>query len=732
MTHRLATAAFSGAIFVGSFLLFVLEPMVAKMLLPRLGGSPMVWNTCVVFFQALLLGGYFLAHVMQRARWPTGVVVFLGLAAMAGATLPVSFPRQPPVPGSPVVWLFAELGRSLGLVFLVLSAAAPTLQMWFARSAADRARDPYFLYAASNAGSFIALLAYPTLVEPRLLLIDQRRLWTAGYVAFVAILVCCAWMAKPGGRSAFERSVMGIDLPPLKLPATTRLAWFALAFIPSSLMLGVTTYLSTDVAAVPLIWIAPLALYLLTFILAFGGRSAYLTLSSTQRVPVLVTAVVFLISASVLLPITLNIVLHLAAFFAVSLACHGMLAARRPPARQLTTFYLHVSAGGVAGGLFNVLLAPLLFDTALEYPLILIVAVALRMFVRETRSSEPDAIREDLRAATLHAIAIGIALFAVLYFGLPGRLSAVVVGLGAVYGFSQSKRPLRFTLVVASLFVASLLLPTKYGRVVHAERTFFGTYHISISDNERYRSLYHGTTLHGMQSLDPAAAGEPLTYYHRQGPFGQAFDALPAARGAAKIAVIGLGVGSLAAYAQPNQHFSFFEIDPAVERIARDTNHFSFLARCGVACTVVLGDARLSLSRLETRYGLIVLDAFSSDAIPVHLLTSEALAEYLAHLENGGILMFHVSNRYLDLRPLLAGLSATHHLTALEQLQALGPAASEKGRAESHWVTMSQDTEALGPLFADQRWTPIDAAAPNAIAWTDEYSNILSVLRPWR
>jgi len=714
--------------FIGAFLMFALEPMVAKMLLPTLGGTPMVWNTCVVFFQGALLGGYTVAHILRRLTTARAATALLALAVLAGATLPIAFPRPSQDIQHATTWLLGQLVVSLGPVFLVLAAAGPSLQTWFSRTGAAGADNPYVLYAASNAGSFAALLAYPALIEPTFTLASQRTLWAVGYALLVVTLGVSAWMAA---RTMSSRSAHPAEATALTAQAPSareRAIWFALAFIPSSVMLGVTTFISTDVAAVPLLWIAPLTIYLLTFVLAFSGRGSRLTQAASQRLALPLSAVLFLMVAGLGFPIGPTVALHFITFFAVAMACHGMLAARRPRAERLTEFYLWIGGAGVAGGLFNTLVAPVLFPTAVEYPLMLICAAAAPALAG-SRVTAKEALR-IARDAVVLGIVAGVVLIGAAYWQLAAGASALVAGIGTLVAFSRKRSPLGFASALAALYIASSVLPARGARTLETSRTFFGIYHV-IADTRGYHSLYHGSTRHGMQAVRPPT-NEPLSYYHHSGPFGQAFTMLPVMSSTPRVAVIGLGAGGLAAYAQPRQHWVFFEIDPEVERIARQADYFTYLQQCGGRCSVTIGDARLSLSRQpDARFGLIVLDAFSSDAIPVHLVTAEAMDEYLAHLDDDGVMMFHISNRYLDLQPLLEGLSAHSGLTAFGQLQVVAQTGNDD-RTTTQWVALARNPGSLEPLARDQRWTRLDTSRPTNLVWTDDYSNILSVLRTWR
>jgi hypothetical protein len=725
-------ALFGTTLFASAFLLFLLEPMIAKMVLPVLGGTPMVWNTCVLFFQITLLAGYAWAHGStawlpgRRHAYAYAVILAVPLLALPFALRGAA---DPPSSTTPVLWLLGVLVRSIGLPFFALSTSASLLQNLFSRTGHRSARDPYFLYAASNVGSLLALLAYPTLVEPNMTLADQTRVWALGYFAFVLLAVACVAVSvrlnqrtpAPAEETSVEPAERGAGET---LSWARRLRWMTLALIPSSLMLAVTTYLATDIAAVPLMWVLPLALYLLTFVAAFGSRAAWWRRVADRRLPLLLVALIVFIVVHVTGPGWLVVPVHVTAFALSALLCHCELARDRPGPARLTEFYFWMSFGGMLGGLFNTLVAPVVFSSIVEYP----VALLAVSFLRRGEAAATTRTARAFDMLTPPAIAaLTVALVVAVHrAGGSPRLAFFLPG---ILVFSQMKRPMRFAASLSALLLAGWLTPNANadGAVLHRERTFFGVYRVSIDQSGHYRSLFHGTTLHGMQSLDPQRRGESLTYFHRTGPFGQAFDRLPHASRAANVAVVGLGVGTLATYARPDQRWTFYEIDPAVERIARAPGGFTYLQDCGDRCTVVLGDARLSLARESgPQYGLLVLDAFSSDSIPVHLITSEAIELYLSRLAPDGAIAFHISNRHLALAPVLGRLAAAHGLVALEQKEWVGPDVREDGKTSSNWVLMARRRSDLGLLVDDQRWAPPAVPADTPL-WTDGFSNILGV-----
>jgi hypothetical protein len=470
-----------------------------------------------------------------------------------------------------------------------------------------------------------------------------------------------------------------------------------------------------------MLWVAPLAIYLLTFILAFGrGRDRALGLAD-RFLPPLLLAVSVALMLRTQLKIAPALLVHLVPFLAAATLCHGILAKDRPSSRHLTEFYFWLALGGMVGGLFNTLAAPLLFSRIVEYPL----ALAAVACLRPSRSQKESGSALDW---ILPLAAAGVA--GAVLFGQVVGTQSIVVGsaMVVVVLITLARRHERRTLAaVAGIFLVASPWVKKPGeQVLHAERTFFGAYRVSEEPASRTRSLAHGTTLHGMQYVQGDRRGEPLTYYHRNGPLGRLLATVPQLKQPGEVAAIGLGIGTLAAYARPGQHWTFFEIDPAIERIARDDRFFTFLKDCDSRCSVVIGDARLSLTeRRDARYQLIVLDAFSSDAIPMHLLTQEAVALYLSRLEPHGIMAFHVSNRHLDLGPVVGRLAADSGLIAMPLRDQRGPAWPSE-RAPSAWVMVARSADDLRALTGSRTWSPPPVG--DAPLWTDDFSNILQVL----
>jgi hypothetical protein len=681
---------FALAVFLAAAELFLLEPMLAKMLLPRFGGAPAVWTTSVLFFQVVLLAAYGYAHlVTTRLQYRHQVILHVALLVLSLALLPIALPDRyaPTASDQPAVVLLVTLAISAGLPFFVISSTAPLLQRWFADAGHRDAGDPYYLYAASNAGSLVGLFVYPLLFEPRLTLSTQSTMWMVGYCVVLVLVVGCArqcWRTEPAAAP------LKSSPPEQPLDTWTRVRWMALAFTPASLMLGCTSFLSGDVAAVPLLWIGPLALYLLSFIFAFSQRTpAWLHRAMICALPV---ALLCQLAREGTVHLATLVTMHLATLFVAAMVCHGELARTRPSSRRLTEFYLWIAFGGALGSCFNALVAPVVFSWPLEYPL----ALALAAFL--------------LPPLFPHA-----------------RRPAFVTANRVV--------PLALGCAVAGIFLWKHYQFVESAHVVHEERTFFGVHRIVRGSEGKTHTLMHGSVRHGMQiqSDDSRQRRLPMLYYFPSGPIGQVFFAFRDSPRTSRTAVIGLGVGSLASYAEAGQEFTFYEIDPAVARIARDTRYFTYLVDAearGTKIDVVLGDARLSLQRAEDRrYSMIVLDAFSGDAIPAHLLTREAVELYKEHLDDDGVLALHITNDYLELEPVVAGFAADQQLVGLIQRDTSPtPEDGRRGKTGSVWVVLARERDHFGKLNDWKQWKQLRPSR-DSILWRDDYTNLVPILR---
>jgi hypothetical protein len=747
---RVTLAAFAAAILAGAFLVFIVQPLAAKLLLPRFGGSPAVWTTSLLFFQAALLVGYGWAHLTTSRLGRRGQpVAQIALLMVALVVLPIALPAwtTPPTDMEPAVWLLLVLAAAVGLPYVAVTTASPVLQRWFSWTDHPFSADPYFLYAAGNIGSLGGLLAYPFLVEPNLSVADQAAMWTAGYVLFVVLTVAAMVLLARHGRPTTTAPTVAastasttvsddagstVEEAPAELEDAAptmrrRLSWIAMAFVPSSLMLGVTTFITADLAAVPLLWVLPLSLYLLTFILAFSPRNPLTPRLMALLLPVAVVALSAALVGAIDLSTGALVALDLGVFFVAAMLAHGRLAADRPGPSRLTEFYFLLALGGALGGVFNALLAPVLFDTVIEYPL----AIVLALFLRPARPAT-DA-RAERRARLLDlvvptAVLVGTLVALVLasrVLGIGGEgLSLVLSGI-AVGLLVLVRRPVRFALSIGVI----LLLPLVVGQgTVTVERSFYGVNR--VEDHGDLRLLIHGTTNHGGQHLDEARAREPLTYYHRSGPFGRTLEAYRALHpGPIRFGVIGLGAGGIAAYARPGDEITFFEIDPAVVRIAQDPALFTYLSGAPEPVRVVVGDGRLTLTAEPDRsLDVLILDAFSGDAPPAHLLTLEALGLYESKIAPGGLLLANVSNRYLDLPAVMETGLAAMSLEAFvpEDPEPDVPSVPEK--EPSVWIADSPDPDTIATLRDVVPGRDIEPRA-GLRTWTDDFSDLVSVIR---
>ena len=724
----LAPALYAATLFASALLLFVVQPMFAKMVLPRLGGSPSVWSVAMVFFQAALLAGYGYAHLLARRLAPkNAALVHLGVLAAAALTLPIGIAagfEAPPL-SRVELWLVGLFVASIGLPFVALSASAPLLQNWFAASGHPQADNPYVLYAASNLGSFAALIAYPFLIEPLLPLGAQARFWSIGFAALVPGIAIAALFVARGAIVAPMRAEAS---PPTTIGE--RLRWAALAAAPSGLVIAVTAFLTTDIAAAPFLWVVPLALYLLTFVAVFRDKP-WLSHHAVVRLAPLAVAPVAVTLLGVIKPHWLvSIAFNLLAFVLLTFLCHGELYRRRPAPAHLTEFYLWVSLGGVIGGAFAGLAAPYLFNNIYEYPIL--VVAALLALPGMFAGGLPAIVRQTwpVLAAVTGVVAARIAFGGQLPAGTDIACKVATVLLVAFIFLRRSQPAYVLALVVLSFVFTGAWTPG-LDRIELA-RSFFGVHQVIDTADGRYRVLMHGTTIHGAthlrneQGFEITGRPEPLTYYYFGGPISEGITATRHARGTfEKVAVVGLGAGSLACHRQPEETWTFYEIDPEVVRIARNPAMFRFLSACAATAPIVLGDARLTLAAAPERYDLIVLDAFSSDAIPVHLLTREAFAIYRTRLSPRGTLVIHISNRHLDLAPVVAAGAQAEGMIAFLKQDGLGQQLTADFKANSIAMVVARAPADAGDLLA-RGWQRVGGGQGRA--WTDDYSNILGAM----
>ena len=717
------TATFVAATALGAALLFLVEPLIVRMMLPLLGGSPAIWNTAMVFFQGALLAGYLLAHVARRGLpWASRPWIQIAFVALGLIVLPVAIPSgwTPPSAGQPL-WILATLTVALGVPFVALAMLGPTLQGWFADTSHPQRQEPYFLYAAGNTGSIVGLLSYPLLVEPLIGLKTQATLWTAGYGILLVLLVATALLRKrhPSHREAVatnvdastERDDKATDGAPTSWRA--RGAWVLMAAIPSGLLLAVTQHISTDIASVPLLWVVPLTIYLGTFVIAFAKPTSGCppTLGRVASLMVLFVVAILPIVPTTTTWLVLGLVITLSAFGLLALAIHLELAGRRPSASQLTDYYLWIAVGGLVGGVGVALVAPIIFDSIAEYPLLLAAALGLLWLAPSSRKSTNRRFPKYIGGATLIAV-----ILTVLLLGAEvSRLFLLVIAVGGVITYLVSEDQPRVFIATVAAIIPVIMMTVALQPTLHQSRSFFGVIRVTASND--HHVLSHGLTVHGSQQFEPVISNEPTTYYSRESGVGSIMRALTADPTPRRIAVVGLGAGTLATYGRSSDQFEFFEIDQSVRDVAENPVYFTFLSDTPSTVRTSIIDGRIGVANSEGGFDLIVLDAFSSDAIPVHLLTQEAIEIYAKQLSPSGAVAVHISNRYFDLEPVVSRVAAE-----------VGMQAHVLRISGSHWIVLT-DPENLNPSIAAElkNWTPARLSAETPL-WTDDYANLLPAL----
>jgi hypothetical protein len=734
--NRLVLVVYTAAIFVSALLLFSVQPLFTKMVLPRLGGSPAVWSVAMVFFQSLLLAGYAYAHYLMRLQnRMIPVAVHLALLVIALATLPLSIAEgwgEPPSSGY-APWLLGLFAVSIGLPFFALAANNPLLQAWFVRTGHPNGPDPYFLYASSNIGSFLALLSYPVLLEPMFTLHTQNLIWTGGYGLLIVLIAACGLLLLRSPKSAaVDTLAVDVDTPP---PAWgLRARWIFLAAVPSGLLIAVTAHISTDVAAAPLLWVLPLSLYLLTWVLVFQSRPLLPHKWMLIAQPFAIAGVIVLLAVGGEQNLLLTLGGHQLCFFIIAMACHGELARTRPAAKYLTGFYVALSFGGMVGGLFAGLIAPNVFSWVAEYPILLVLAALCR----------PPAGERWPRLSLWYwplLIAVAVALIAPtfrtgLIFDWIEEHRVYVAGgvaaTGIVLAFLLKADRWKLAALAALALVLIRVYPADDGRV-ETVRSFFGVHKILVTPSGQYHVLMHGTTIHGAQKFQNdggtpvTGRPEPITYYHRDGGIGQAITAIRERKGGPlRVAVIGLGAGTLTCASQPGETWKFFEIDQSMVDTARDPRYFSYIKNCEPDLQPVMGDARLTFAREPNGiYDLIIVDAYSSDAIPIHLATEEAMEIYKDKLAPQGAVLMHVSNRHLELSSVVVGIADANDLKSWVFSE-------DSGRDGEYIfstsvVVSARDEADIGKLASSDQWTLTEADEKQRV-WTDDYSNVLGAV----
>lgn len=749
---------FALSIFTGAFLLFAVQPLVGKFILPWFGGGPGVWNTCLLFFQTALLGGYCYAHLTATRLTPRRqVLLHLALLAVALALLPI-------VPGAhwkpqgdedPIWRILVLLSASVGLPYFVLSATGPLMQQWF--SLTEPGRSPYRLYALSNAGSLLALLGYPFFFERVFTRQEQGSLWSAGLVLYGLGCLWCGWHVwrrAPAVAAPVPATAPGITVPPLD-----RLLWFSLAAVASILLLATTNKLCQDLAVIPFLWVLPLSLYLLSFILCFDHPRWYSRTVFTALFVVGAFVDAHLLFAGHNARLIQQVVGYSATLFAACMLCHGELFQLRPPTSRLTSFYLHIAAGGAAGGLLVAVVAPLAFDRYLELQVglwLLSYLVAVLAFRHRSRAfalgtaagcvltllvvpALKSTAKPDLDPWTAfgeQVAALTRAHWAYVVFGLVAFALAFVGrrGLAREWRIHVGNFVMIFSVGLGILMVVQIRRDS--ADAIATTRNFYGVLkvhdHSADEPELHYRTLVHGVTSHGLQFVNPPQSLWTTSYYTEASGVGLAaahFNRDPR-RLPRRIGLVGLGTGTVAMYSEPGDAVRIYEIDPAVERIAR--THFSYLANARGDVSIVLGDARLSMERelaagQPQEFDLLALDAFSSDAIPAHLLTIEAFRTYVQHLKPNGVIAVHTSNRYLDLEPVVE--NAARELGLESAIISDTPPEKSWWMFRSTWILVTNNKSLLA---SDEIQIHRDAYEPSdrqIQLWTDDHASLYEVLK---
>lgn len=728
---------------LSALLLFAVQPMYSKMILPLLGGTPQTWNTAMLFFQTCLLAGYGYAHgttrfLSTRLQAILHIILLLAFATVLPTAIPDGW--APPAGEDPTLWQLHLMLVTIGGPFFVISASAPMLQKWFSLSAHKDAENPYFLYGASNLGSMSSLLMYPVLIEPLFTLTQQNYYWMLGYFVLIGQTILCAgllWKYKSIETSVSTQDVQADDE---HITAKRRAYWVILALIPSSLMLGVTTYITTDIASAPLLWVMPLALYIGTFIIVFA-RTEIINQKTARLLGTIAVASIIIermISNETLSP-SILIALHFTAFFFVALACHKILADNKPKASHLTEFYLIMSFGGALGGFFNSIIAPQFFSIPIEYPIMLLFALVAiykkdMLVFKKTADIQTDGThaqtKDNLDFNTL-AIA-GICLFTGLAAPFIGdttiKLSLAAVCIVTLLTITNIKKPFLFTagaLIIVAPTVKSLGLDNA-GNVQFITRNFFGV--IKVMDYEQERVMIHGTTNHGTQPKVEGLELTPVSYYYdNHSPISDVLNYFAAFEGQQNVAVMGLGIGVTACYTKEGRFYDFYEIDRHVAELAENKEFFTYLSDCGSPYEIILGDARLKvMEQPDQKYDLVIVDTFSSDNIPIHMMTKEAIELFMSKIKDDGVLLLHISNNYIDLEPVLAMISENTGIPSLAKVVGAKKIEDTELQAlASHFVLFTKDQTNISH-FEEHGWST-SRKRKNVKMWTDKYSNIIAV-----
>jgi hypothetical protein len=734
--NRLVLVVYTVSIFVSALLLFSVQPLFTKMVLPRLGGSPAVWSVAMVFFQSLLLAGYVYAHLLMRINSRViPIVVHLVLLVAAFVTLPLAISASwgDPPTGGYALWLLGLFVASIGLPFFALAANNPLLQAWFVRTGHPDGADPYFLYASSNIGSFLALLSYPLALEPLFSLRTQNLIWTGGYGLLIVLIAACGFLLWRAPASAvMHNAAAESHAPPPSFALRAR--WIFLAAVPSGLLIAVTAHISTDVAAAPLLWVLPLSLYLLTWVLVFQQRPWLPHKWVLWAQPAAIAGVIVLLAFGGEQNLLLTVGGHQLCFFVIAMACHGELARTRPPAKYLTGFYVALSFGGMIGGLFAGLIAPNLFSWVAEYPILIVLATLCR---------PPAGERLPVLSRLIWPLVVALALLLIVPSQIRGETfdwleehRVYVAGSVAVFGMllalGLNSARLKLAAVAALALVLVRVYPAEEGRV-DTVRSFFGVHKILTTPTGQYHVLLHGTTIHGAEKFQNddgtpvQGRPEPITYYHKDGGIGQAVTAMRERKGAPlRVAAIGLGSGTLACVELPGETWKFFEIDQSMVDTARDPKYFTYVQQCRPDLKPVIGDARLTFAREpDGVYDLIIVDAYSSDAIPIHLATQEAMKIYKDKLAPHGAVLMHVSNRHLELASVVVGIADANGMNSWVYNEDSGR--DSEYIFATNVVVSAREEEDVGDLASSDKWEETNPTA-NQRVWTDDYCNVLGAV----
>jgi SAM-dependent methyltransferase len=763
--HGLMVCLASLTMALGAANLFALQPMIGKLLAPWLGSAPAVWTTCLLFFQVVLLVGYVYVHWLTQSMEVKhqlllhGVIILLSLIALPLA-LPGFMTSNIPADGFHAYWIFATLVITVGAPAFVLATTAPLVQAWFGRTTHRLAANPYPLYIASNAGSLIGLVSYPFILEPNLTLTLQRKLWSGSWIIYSLLLGSVALICWRHLKVTFPPTDTSISDPEEAIAGREgrflgmrTLRWVALSFVPSSMLLGVTNHMTTDIAAMPMLWTIPLAIYLFSWTVSFSDYASGLHRCMKWIAPMAVIAAAFVWAAEFRGHFRWVLSIHMAALLTACWALHRRLYETRPETSHLTNFYIAIALGGALGGIFNAIVAPLIFSGFAEYPLALVASLLL---LPGGMQKPGDSVRVNKSLSMIWqqallmilAVICAAALSKYVYQSIRWQLwntqsfaSRIGWTTEQVEKWAEFMIPLIPALLLvgrpkfqAAAIGSALLVGVcinMSNNILIRERSFFGVLTVrEYRNNGHKHSLIHGGILHGEQWFTgPADRFEARSYYHKDGPLGDVMDIMAQKKETFSIAAIGLGTGSIAAYGQPNRPITFFEIDSKVEAIARNPKYFTYLTDClqrGGPIEVRIGDARVMMSKATESFDVIVVDAFSSDSIPLHLITREAIDGWFRCLQSDGVLAFHISNRYVDLTPVLANAAESMGVSAFASVDNHGDAPS--GRSGSSWLVLIADPKMICEYEMREDWHP-PATRPELPVWTDDFASVLPVLR---